>query len=379
MTGRPADPAAALAAVSDAVLAIAAERSLDAVLHRLVGAARRLSGARYGALGIPDGEGGFASFIHEGMSDDVIDDLGPLPRTHGLLGALLAETEPYRTDDIRADPRFEWWPAAHPRMRSFLGVPIVFKGDVVAAFYLADKDDGEPFTGDDERLISVLAAHAAIAIENTRLIEQSRELSIVEERNRVARELHDALTQTLFSLTLTSEAAASAVRTDPDRAEAELAQVRSLVDRAFADLRSLIAGMRPPDLDRDGLVETIAKQLDILGRARGIDVQMDARGEGRLPPGVEAAVFRILQEALTNAVRHSAATSIEVEVAVDGGGVRASVRDDGSGFDPDAHAVAGRRLGLTSMRERADEIGARLAIESAPGNGTTVRVEVDGG
>src|ERR671914_1371266 len=205
----------ALQAVSEAVLAIAAEREVDAVLRRLVESARELSGARYAALGIPDGAGAFAQFITAGMSDELIAAMGPLPRTHGLLGAMLESPESHRTADIRRDPRFRgWWPRAHPQMRSFLGVPIVARGSVIAAFYVTDKEGADDFSGEDQRLIEMLAAHAAVAIENARLLERSRELSIVEERNRLARELHDSVSQKLFGLVLTAEAASTLLDRD---------------------------------------------------------------------------------------------------------------------------------------------------------------------
>src|SRR3954453_21261984 len=159
----------AFRALSDVVLAIASEHEVEPVLQRLVHSARELSGARYAALGIPDGEGAFASFITSGMSDELIEAMGPLPRTHGMLGAMLASAQPHLTDDIRADPRFRgWWPSAHPQMRSFLGVPIVTRGEVLGAVYLTEKEAGSLFPRPDQRLIERLAAHAGIAIENTR-------------------------------------------------------------------------------------------------------------------------------------------------------------------------------------------------------------------
>src|ERR671921_2411657 len=130
---------AALEAMSDAVLAIAAERSVERVLRRLVHAARELAGARYAALGVPDGEGNFAQFVTAGMTDEEVAAMGPLPRTHGLLGAMLESEDPYRTVDIRTHPRFRgWWPKAHPAMRSFLGVPIVARGGIIGAVYITD-------------------------------------------------------------------------------------------------------------------------------------------------------------------------------------------------------------------------------------------------
>ena len=200
----------AFEAMSDAVLAVAAEREVEPILQKLVHAERELAGARYAALGVPDEEGGFSQFLTSGMSDELISALRPLPRTHGLLGATLESPEPFRATDIRVDPRFGgWWPRGHPVMRSFLGVPIVARNGIIGAFYLTEKRDGGEFTAADQRLIEMLAAHAAIAIQNARLNERSRELSIVEERNRLARELHDAVTQKLFGIVLASETAST--------------------------------------------------------------------------------------------------------------------------------------------------------------------------
>src|SRR5215218_10300691 len=170
----------ALKAVSDAVLAVASELSVEEVLQRLVHSARDFAGARYAALGIPDGEGGFSRFLVSGMNDQLVAALGPLPRTHGMLGAMLEAPTPFRTDDIHRDPRFRgWWPTGHPDMRSFLGVPVVAPEGVIGAIYLTEKQGAPEFTAEDEELIELLAAHAAIAITNARLYEHSRELSIV--------------------------------------------------------------------------------------------------------------------------------------------------------------------------------------------------------
>src|SRR5919108_831152 len=146
-----------LKAVSDAVLSVAAERSVEEVLQRLVHGARELAGARYAALGLPDGEGGFRRFLTSGMTDELIASLGPLPRQHGVLGAMLETQAPYRTRDIHDHPRFRgWWPAGHPDMRSFLGVPIVARQGVIGAFYLTEKIGAQDFSDGDEELIGLL-------------------------------------------------------------------------------------------------------------------------------------------------------------------------------------------------------------------------------
>src|ERR1700742_2631968 len=139
VSAMPEPVSPALKAISDAVLAVASRLSVDEVLQQLVDRARELVEARYAALGIPDGAGGFRRFLVSGMSDELIASMGPLPRTHGMLGAMLQTREPYLTDDIHDDSRFRgWWPRQHPDMRSFLGVPIVERDHVLGAFYLTE-------------------------------------------------------------------------------------------------------------------------------------------------------------------------------------------------------------------------------------------------
>jgi signal transduction histidine kinase len=363
--------------LSDVVLAIAAEREVEPVLQRLVHAARELGGARYAALGVPDGEGGFARFITSGMDDELIAAMGPLPRTHGMLGAMLESPTPYRTPDIHAHERFRgWWPSAHPDMRSFLGVPIVARGGIIGALYLTEKVDAPAFTGADERLIVLLAAHAAIAIENARLYERSRELSIVEERNRLARELHDSVTQQLFGVVLAAESACELLARGDGAAGEQLERVQALARGAMDELRSVVFELRPASLEAEGLAQALRKHVDVLRRVTGREIELRVASPPSLRPAAAEQVFRIAQEALQNALRHAGAERIEVRLQDGGGRLALSVADDGSGFDAAAPGLRGRRLGLTSMEERAAELGGRLAIESSPGHGTTVRLEV---
>jgi signal transduction histidine kinase len=364
--------------MSDAVLTIAAERRVDAVLQKLADAARSLVDARYTAIGIPDGDGGFATFITSGMTDAQYEALGELPRTHGMLGAMLETAEPYRTHNIQEDPRFEGWPSAHPNMRTFLGVPIVSRGEVIGSFYLTEKKGarGADFTAEDEELIRTLAAHAAIAIENARLHERSRELSTIEERKRLARELHDSVTQTLFSIGLTAEAATELVEADPARAREQLGHLQELTRAAMGEMRSLIFELRPAELETEGLAAALRKHVDVIRRLHEQDIELCVEGDRRLPPHVEKGLLRIAQEALGNAVRHSGARSVTLTLAARDSVVSLRVEDDGHGFDPEEAVTRSRRLGLTSMRERAEALGGTLAIDSEQGRGTTVDVEV---
>jgi len=170
------------------------------VLQMIVRSARTLAGARYAALGVPDDRGSFAEFVVDGVSARQQRAIGPLPRQHGMLGVLLREGRPLRLAAIRADPRFEGWPAAHPELSDVLGVPIRDGSQVLGFIFAASKATAGGFTERDERLLGLFAAHAAIALTNARLYERGRELSVLEERARLARDLHDAVSQKLFSV-----------------------------------------------------------------------------------------------------------------------------------------------------------------------------------
>jgi signal transduction histidine kinase len=369
-------PSAALRAVSDAVLAVAAELSIEEVLQRLVHGARELAGARYAALGLPDGEGGFSQFLTSGMTDELVAAMGPLPRQHGLLGAILETAEPFRTPDIHQHPSFRgWWPSAHPDMGSFLGVPIVAPEGVIGAFYLTEKEGAPHFSSTDQEMIELLAAHAAIAITNARLYEQSRELSILSERNRLALELHDAVSQKLFSLVLTAEAAGTLVERDPAGARRQIGKLQELARQALDELRSLIFELRPPDLERDGLAGALRKHVDVLRRLQPGEIELDLDADVERDPARDREALRIVQEALQNALRHAEAQRVTVRLRSENGRLLLEVEDDGVGFDPDAPELRSKHLGLTSMEERAQQLGGRLEIRSARGAGTTIRLE----
>ncbi len=362
--------------VSAAVLAVTSHLSVREVLQTIVTSARRLLDARYAALGVPDPDGSFAEFLADGISDEQWRAIGPVPRQHGLLGVLLRDPSPVRLADVRSHPRFEWWPAAHPVLTDFLGMPIVDGDEILGSLFLANKQAPGGFTADDEELLRLLAGHAAIALVNARLYERSRELSIVEERNRIARELHDAVTQKLFSLRLTADAAAALVPRDPVRAAAELDTVRGLAAEASDELRAIVVGLRPADLAGDGLDVALRKQADLLDRVHPPSVRFTGDPVPRLPAAREEAVYRVAQEALHNALRHGSPTRVDVALRAGNGSLVLEVADDGRGFDP---ATPSRRLGLASMRERARAAGGRLDVLSQAGAGTTVRLEMPTG
>jgi signal transduction histidine kinase len=377
----PGSAEQSLEQLSAAVLAVARHRSVHEVLQTIVATARRLLDAEYAALGVPDDAGGFAEFVVDGVSDEQWEAIGPLPRQHGILAAMLHEAKPQRLPDVRADPRFGWWPDAHPVLVDLLGMPVTDGTEVLGALYLANHRGGGGFSEADERLLGVLAAHAAIALTNARLYEQARELALAEERTRIAQELHDAVAQKLFSARLTAETAATLVDAEPARARAELAEVARLAAESGAELRGIVSALRPAELASDGLVGTLRSRVALLDRVHAAEVSMSAgSGLPPLPPDIEETLLRVAEEALHNALRHAAAGTVRVSLSATLDGlVTLSVTDDGSGFDIDVPPrAAARRLGLASMRERARAAGGTLSVLSAPGRGTTVRVTVRG-
>jgi signal transduction histidine kinase len=336
----------------------------------IVRSARTLADARYAALGVPDEHDSFAEFVVDGISRQWQAAIGPLPRHHGLLGVMLREGQPLRLADIRDDPRFEGWPAAHPDLSDVIAVPIKDGSQILGFIFAACKTAPGGFTERDERLLSLFAAHAAIALSNARLYERGRELSVLQERARLARELHDAVSQKLFSVRAKASAAAVLVGRDPDRAVAEIRSVAELAGQAHAELRAVIDGLAPPDLAA-GLIGSLRSYARLAGTTYGVAVRVVACDLPELDAEREAAVYRIAQEALHNALRHAGADEVRLSLTARHGRVTLEVADDGQGFAADGPPAG---LGLPSMRERAAAIGASLTIRSAPGQGTTVRL-----
>ena len=365
--------------VSQAVLSVNRQMSVRDVLQVIVRSARSLVGARYAALGVPDEGDSFAEFVVDGMSPEQWQAIGPLPRRHGMLAVLLNEGQPERLADIRADPRFEGWPAAHPDMSHFLGVPVRDGDRVLGIIFAANKISAAAasrgFTGRDEEVLSLFAAHAAIALTNARLYERSRELSVLQERSRLARELHDAVTQKLFSIRAHARAAAVLAARDPvdlPRVKSEIDVVGVLGAEAHAELRAVIDGLAPPDLEAAGLAGSMQSYVVLAGRAYGIPVAFTAAELPALGTPVEAALYRVGQEALHNALRHAGAACVRVALSRTGRRVVLEVADDGHGFAPEMPSGG---LGLASMRERASAAGGALTVRSGPA-GTQVRMTV---
>jgi signal transduction histidine kinase len=359
--------------VSAVVLAVSSQLSVRDVLGKIVRAARSLAGARYAALGVP-GEGGtFAEFVVDGLTAGEQAAIGPLPRQHGMLAVMLREGKPLRLDDIRTDPRFWGWPAAHPELTDILGVPIRDGDDILGFIFAACKTVPGGFTERDERVVSLFAAHAAIALTNARLYERGRELSVLQERARLARDLHDAVSQKLFSIRAKARAAAILVGRDAGRAIEEIGSVAELAGQAHTELRAVIEGLTPPELAAGGLLSSVRAYAVLAGRTHGTEVVVRTAELPALGPQQDTVIYRVAQEAISNALRHSGARQVTVSLSRRQRAVVLEVGDDGRGFEPTA---PGAGLGLASMRERARSVGARLTITSAKGTGTRIRLSI---
>jgi signal transduction histidine kinase len=362
----------------EAGIAITSELSLDAVLQTLIRIAADLTGARYSALGVIDRDGReLERFVTFGIGEADRAAIGDPPRGRGILGVLIEDATPLRLDDLTTDPRAVGFPPNHPLMRSFLGVPVMTRGVAFGNLYLAEKQPDGSFTDEDEEIVTLLAAQAAVAIENAGSVRRDALRRAVRaqeaERKRLARELHDETGQALTSILLGLAAVESSQ--SAEEAHAAAGELRSLVVETLQSVRRLAVELRPSALDDFGLEPALRRLGETIREVSALDVQVETRlGAARLPADVETAVYRIVQEALTNAVKHAGASHVSVVVTRKTTSVHVMIEDDGGGFDLGAASTAG--LGLLGMQERVGLLDGTLEIDTAPGAGTTLIVEL---
>lgn len=362
-------------------LALASELSLPAVLQNIVDLATDVADARYGALGVLGPDGVLEDFITSGLSEPERAAIGHLPVGKGILGALITDAVPLRLRRIQEDPRSGGFPPHHPPMSSFLGVPITVRGKVYGHLYLTEKRAAREFTTEDERAVVTLAAQAGVAIENARLFEEAQHRLALEERHRLARDLHDSVSQALFSMTLQTRGAQLALEKegiDPAGSIGRrLADLRELTEGALAEMKMLILELRPGALHEEGLVSAIRKLSRGVAARDNLVVEVDAPAHD-LPVGPEAAeaLYRLTQEALTNVVKHADARRARVRIGVleHSGELTLEISDDGVGFDPSLPRPG--HLGTRTMADRAESLGGRLEISSGGGRGTTIRAVI---
>ena len=356
----------------DAVLAVAEDLDLDAVLERVVVAACGLVDARYGALGVKEDAdpARLSSFVHHGMDPGTVARMGALPTGRGLLGQLLRDPRPLRLDDLTEHPAASGLPVGHPPMGAFIGAPIRVRGDVFGNLYLTEKRGGGPFSIEDEAAVIALAAVAGSAIANVKLSVRSRELSVVRERDRIGRDLHDTVIQNLYATGLGLQAAQRS-GVDAADVQARIGRAIESIDATVKEIRSTIFALHDvPSQDRRprtrllAVAEEMASLLGFPPRLRlegPIDTVVDRDLVDHLVP--------VLRESLTNVAKHARASTVVVRVEVIGGMLELEVVDDGVGL-PDALRVNG--MGVANVRERAELLGGEAQLASVVGGGTRV-------
>ena len=356
----------------DAVMSVSSGLELRQVLEQIVEAARDLVDARYGALGVLDPSGTYLSdFITVGLDDTQERAIGAPPKGHGILGLLILEPHPLRLAELGDHPDSFGFPSNHPPMSTFLGVPVRIRGEVFGNLYLTDKVDGGGFSDIDEELVTSLAGAAAIAIENARLHERMREVSLLADRERIAHDLHDTVIQRLVAAGMSLQAMMRLV--DRPELSERLTRVVDDLDQTVRDLRSTIF-----ELDQRGPTASLRRDiLDVVaeaGRALGFEPQV--RFDGPVDTAVDSelagTVLAVIREALSNVVRHASARRAEVAISVVSGALLLEIRDDGIGVGGPATGGSG----LRNMQTRAEAIGGTFAVQAVPDGGSLVQWSV---
>lgn len=353
--------------------ALAGELELQELLEQVVQAAKDAVGADYAALGVIGDDGSLAQLVHVGIDEDTARKIGPLPTGQGIVGLLLSDPQTLRLDDISAHPAAHGFPEHHPVMQTFLGTPVRSGGTVFGNLYLADKDGG--FDDDDERLIEALAAQAGTAIENAMLADRLQQVAVRAERERISRDLHDGVIQTLFSIGMGLDSARGLVGAAPERVAKRIDDAIDAIDTTIRDLRNTIFHLRADDAAalglRDGLVE-LAREHEVNALTRPA-LKVSSNLDFLVPAAVVPDALQVVREALNNVARHAQATEVTVGVHHLNAHLRIVVHDDGVGFDP-SEPSAGH--GLSNIRERAELHGGVAIVESSDGQGTRVMVEL---
>jgi len=363
------DPAK-LRRVLEATLLLEADLDLSSVLRHFVEEARSMTGARYGALGVlNDDRSGLAEFITVGLSRAEEEIIGPRPAGRGILGLLIEDPRPLRLTDLGADPHSVGFPPNHPEMTSFLGVPIVVRGEVYGNLYLTNKTGWNEFTTDDEALVGALALSAGIAIENARLHEQVQKVAVYEDRDRLARDLHDTVIQRLFAVGLSLQGMSAAVSSPQlsDRLESAISEL----DATIRQVRSTIFELGSADFET-GLRKSVVALLEELRVVVGFEVGVVFQGPVDLAISDEIGehVLAVIRESLTNVGRHAHASRASVTLTVSGDVCRVQVTDNGRGVSGIAPSEGG--LGLGNLRRRAEKLRGSFSIEGLEDGGTAV-------
>lgn len=360
-----------LAALDAAIRAISGVLSLNRVLQLIVDAVRGLADAQYAALGIADANGRIERFLTSGISSVDRERIGAMPEGHGLLGLIIREGQSFRIPDLATDPRRHGFPPHHPNMHAFLGVPVTFRGQPLGDLYLTNKRDAAEFTEDDQLLVERFALHAGLAIQNARLSERVQALAVVEERERIGRDLHDGIIGRIYAVALSLDDIPEMVASSPEAAAARVDGAIDALNATIGEIRNFIFGLRPGSQDAGGLTAALETLADEVRMTTPVDVVVAGDKLPVVPDDVAEELLKVAREALSNAARHGEATGVSVQLSAGDGQLRLEVSDDGRGFDPSA-PISADHHGLANMRRRAEQLHGRLEVASGQGLGTRI-------
>ncbi len=363
-----------LKSLLSAALVVESDLDLDATLRRFVSEAVRLSGARYGALGVLDESGtGLAQFVVSGMTHAQIARIGHSPTGKGVLGLLIADPKPIRLADIASHPASTGFPPGHPPMTSFLGVPIQLRDTVYGNLYLTDKQGAPEFTEEDVDLIRALSTAAGIAIENARLHEQVAKLAMADDRERIARDLHDTVIQRLFAIGLSLQSVVPPVsRAGAGGAAERIEEAITNLDDTIRQVRTAIFFLEAAPETRKGLRARILRVTAEAAVGLGFEPQVRFAGaiDSQVGEVTANALLASLQEMLLNVEKHARASTVVVDVTLEKGEVILGVVDNGAGLP--ASGPAGGGEGIAHLVSLATGLGGTCVLRNAPSGGSAV-------
>jgi two-component system NarL family sensor kinase len=352
--------------------------NLDELLPNVANLLHELFGYERVGIFLIDEASGLASLrAAAGVHAAPIPKFHTVPKNHGIIGWVAANDRTLHVPDVRTDPRYVEG-VATAGTRSELAVPIRTGGQLLGVLDI-ESTRVNAFDANDEATITILARQIATVIQNARLFEQQHNLAVAEERNRLAREIHDTLAQGLTAITLQLEVADALLEVGPEQARPKIAKALELTRANLEEARRSVMDLRAAPLQERTLPAALRELVAGFGRDHGLRADFGTRDAGdRLPAPLEAGLYRIAQEALNNVAKHATANAVRVTLERNDGSLMLAVEDDGSGFDPQAPAPD--RLpggfGLIGMQERARLLGGRLDVDSAPTVGTRIVVTV---
>lgn len=358
--------------VADAVKIAAEARDLEIMLERIAHVARELVKTKYAALGVPDGAGGLSYFKVAGLTEEQAKHIAHMPKGHGLIGAIMRERKVIRLNKMEHDSRAAGFPEHHPFMSSFLGAPIIAGNHLYGMLYLSDKEDGTNFNDDDQQLVEMLAGYAALAIAGAELSEQQSRVGLLEERERIAMELHDGVIQSLYGIGMQVDLMR---RNNITVGNQELDELVDNLNEVIEDIRRFIGNLRT-GRQQMTIRACLHYMKERLHPPDDIEFTIDApESYAPFTPAVFESVCLIVNEAMSNAIRHAEAKHIQVVSVQTKSKFSVEVSDDGRGFDTEI-ATSGMGLGLNNMKQRARIFGGEVIIESEVGKGTKLQISI---